>query len=64
MSGLGDPSSRYDDMLRWLAVQEQATDLPLIVQRINRRRDPVAAVKGSGEDGGLFDLLDDEGAAS
>jgi hypothetical protein len=27
MSGLGDLSSRYDDMLRWLAVQEQASEL-------------------------------------
>ena len=27
-----------------------------------RRRDPVAAVKGAGEDGGLFDLLGEASA--
>lgn len=43
---------------RCVAVEREADYLPLIVQRINRRRDPVAAVKGAGEDGGLFDLLD------
>lgn len=31
-----------------------------VVQRINRRRDPVEAVRGSGEDGGLFDLLGED----
>ena len=43
---------------RCVAIEREADYLPLIVQRINRRRDPVAAVKGAGEDGGLFDLLD------
>jgi hypothetical protein len=41
-----------------VAIEREADYLPLIVQRINRRRDPVAAVKAQGEDGGLFDLLD------
>ena len=43
---------------RCVAIEREADYLPLIVQRINRRRDPVAAVKGAGGDGGLFDLLD------
>lgn len=46
---------------RCIAIEREADYLPLIVQRINRRRDPVAAVEASGEDGGLFDLLE-EGA--
>jgi site-specific DNA-methyltransferase (adenine-specific) len=44
-----------------VAIEREADYLPLIVQRINRRRDPVQAVKATGEDGGLFDLLDDGG---
>jgi DNA modification methylase len=44
--------------LHCVAIEREADYLPLIVQRINRRRDPVAAVKAAGEDGGLFDLLD------
>jgi site-specific DNA-methyltransferase (adenine-specific) len=48
---------------RCIAIEREADYLPLIVQRINRRRDPVAAVRGSGEDGGLFDLLGEEGTA-
>jgi hypothetical protein len=36
--------------------------MPLITQRIHRRIDPVAAVKASGDDGGLFDLLGEETA--
>ena len=47
---------------RCVAIEREADYLPLIVQRINRRRDPVAAVKATGDDGGLFDLL--PGAAS
>jgi hypothetical protein len=47
---------------RCVAIEREADYLPLIVQRINRRRDPVAAVKAAGDDAGLFDLLD--GAAS
>ena len=43
---------------RCIAVEREADYLPLIRQRIHRRRDPVAAVKASAEDGGLFDLLD------
>jgi site-specific DNA-methyltransferase (adenine-specific) len=45
-----------------VAIEREADYLPLIVQRINRRRDPVRAVKAAGEDGGLFDLLDEESA--
>ena len=50
---------------RCVAIEREADYLPLIVQRINRRRDPVAAVKGAateGDDLGLFDLLDEESA--
>ena len=43
---------------RCVAIEREADYLPLIVQRINRRRDPVQAVKAAGEDAGLFDLLD------
>jgi site-specific DNA-methyltransferase (adenine-specific) len=52
---------------RCIAIEREADYLPLIVQRVNRRRDPVAAVRAAGGDGGLFDLLDlfdlDGGAA-
>jgi hypothetical protein len=41
-----------------IAIEREADYLPLIQQRIDRRRDPVAAVKATGDDGGLFDLLD------
>lgn len=44
---------------RCIAIEREPDYLPLIVQRINRRRDPVAAVKASGDDGGLFDLIGD-----
>lgn len=47
---------------RCIAIEREADYLPLVVQRINRRRDPVAAVKGSGEDAGLFGLLEGESA--
>lgn len=42
-----------------IAIEREADYLPLIRQRLNRRRDPVAAVKAAGDDGGLFDLLDE-----
>lgn len=45
-----------------IAIEREADYLPLIVQRIQRRRDPVAAVKATGDDAGLFDLL--EGGAA
>lgn len=45
---------------RCVAIEREADYLPLITQRIHRRRDPVAAVLAGGEDRGLFDLLDDE----
>ena len=50
---------------RCIAIEREETYLPLIRQRIARRRDPVQAVRGAGEEGGLFDLLDDrpEGVA-
>jgi DNA modification methylase len=41
-----------------IAIEREAEYLPLIQQRIDRRRDPVAAVKAQGDDNGLFDLLD------
>jgi DNA modification methylase len=43
-----------------IAIEREPDYLPLIVQRINRRRDPVAAVHASGQDAGLFDLLGGE----
>lgn len=43
-----------------VAIEREADYLPLIVQRLNRRLDPVAAVRAADEDAGLFDLLDDE----
>jgi DNA modification methylase len=45
-----------------IAIEREADYLPLITQRIHRRRDPIEAIKGTGEDGGLFDLLDGEPA--
>lgn len=47
---------------RCIAIEREETYLPLIVQRIHRRRDPVAAVKAAGDDGGLFDLLGEVGS--
>lgn len=41
-----------------IAIEREADYLPLIRQRIARRRDPVEAVRATGGDGGLFDLLD------
>jgi DNA modification methylase len=45
-----------------IAIEREAEYLSLIQQRIDRRRDPVAAVRATGDDGGLFDLLDVERA--
>jgi site-specific DNA-methyltransferase (adenine-specific) len=42
---------------RCIAIEREAEYLPLITQRIHRRRDPVAAVKAAGGDAGLFELL-------
>jgi site-specific DNA-methyltransferase (adenine-specific) len=47
---------------RCIAIEREADYLPLIMQRLNRRRDPVEAVKANGEDRGLFDLLGQESA--
>lgn len=44
-----------------IAIEREADYLPLIESRIARRRDPVRAVELAGDDGGLFDLLE-EGA--
>lgn len=41
-----------------IAIEREADYLPLVTQRIHRRRNPVAAVKATDDDGGLFDLLD------
>ncbi|MDF9718125.1 site-specific DNA-methyltransferase [Nocardioides sp. ChNu-99] len=46
---------------RCVAIEREVDYLPLIRQRIARRLDPVAAVRGAGGDGGLFDLLAQEG---
>lgn len=45
-----------------VAIERETDYLPLVTQRIHRRRDPVQAVKAQGEDGGLFDLLGEETA--
>lgn len=39
---------------RCVAIEREADYLPLITQRINRRRDPVAYITAAGEDLGLF----------
>jgi site-specific DNA-methyltransferase (adenine-specific) len=46
---------------RCIAIEREAEYVPLILQRLNRRRDPVAFVRDSGQDGGLFDLFDEGG---
>jgi DNA modification methylase len=45
-----------------IAIEREADYLPLIRQRIDRRRDPVDALRGQAADLGLFDLLGGEGA--
>lgn len=45
-----------------IAIEREADYLPLIRQRIDRRRDPVEALRGQAADLGLFDLLGGEGA--
>lgn len=45
-----------------IAIERESDYLPLIESRIARRRDPVRAIELTGEDGGLFDLLDGESA--
>ena len=40
---------------RCVAIEREADYLPLIEQRIHRRRDPVAALRLAGDDLGLFD---------
>ena len=47
---------------RCIAIERETDYLPLVVQRINRRRDPVAAVRATGDDMGLFDLIGGDGA--
>lgn len=46
---------------RCIAIEREADYLPLIMQRVNRRTDPVAYIQQAGEDLGLFDL-EGEGA--
>ena len=41
-----------------IAIEKGDEYLPLIMQRINRRRDPVEAIRQRGEDLGLFDHLE------
>jgi DNA modification methylase len=47
---------------RCVAIEREPDYLPLIMQRIHRRIDPVAAIKATQHDGGLFDLLDEDTA--
>lgn len=49
--------------MRCVAIEREADYLPLIRQRIDRRRDPVAAIVRAGDDAGLFGLLDGGGVA-
>lgn len=49
--------------MRCVAIEREADYLPLIRQRIDRRRDPVAAIVRAGDDAGLFGLLDQGGVA-
>jgi len=44
-----------------IAIEKGDEYLPLIMQRIHRRRDPVAAIRQTGDELGLFEL-DGEGA--
>lgn len=39
-----------------IAIEREGDYLPLIQQRINRRRDPVAYIKAAGDDLGLLGL--------
>lgn len=49
---------------RCVTIEQDATYLPLIVQRVTRRRDPAAYVRDKpSSDPSLFDFLDDGGAA-
>ena len=41
---------------RCVTIDKEPEHLPLILQRINRQRDPVEAIRQRGEDLGLFDL--------
>ena len=41
-----------------IAIEKGDEYLPLIMQRINRQRDPVEAIRQRGEDLGLFDHLE------
>jgi site-specific DNA-methyltransferase (adenine-specific) len=43
---------------RCIAIEREADYLPLITQRINRQRDPIAYTAAAGEDLGLFGLED------
>ena len=43
---------------RCVTIDKEPEHLPLILQRINRQRDPVEAIRQRGEDLGLFDHLE------
>jgi site-specific DNA-methyltransferase (adenine-specific) len=43
--------------LHCIAIEREADYLPLIVQRVNRQRDPIAYTATAGEDLGLFELF-------
>ena len=42
-----------------IAIEKTDDYLPLILARIHRRTDPVAAIRLAGDDGGLLDLIED-----
>ena len=44
-----------------IAIEKTDDYLPLILARIHRRTDPVAAIRLAGDDGGLLDLIDEAG---
>ena len=44
---------------RCVTIDKEPEHLPLILQRINRQRDPVEAIRQRGEDLGLFDHLEE-----
>jgi DNA modification methylase len=43
-----------------IAIEREAEYLPLIQQRIDRRHNPVQAVRTQGDDMGLFELLEED----
>ena len=46
--------------VRALLIEREADYVPLIVQRLTKRADPVAHLASKGDDLGLFELIDGE----